>query len=118
MATFPTLAGGERTHRPWSYKREFLTTRNDMPTGKRYAYYHRATPLMRWTIGGESISDADVATLRNFFEARGGSYETFEFVDPETGTTHTKCRFDQGGFEERHIGPNENSVRLVIVEVG
>ena len=117
MASFPTLAAGETTHRPWSYRRDFLTSKVEIPTGKRYAYYHRADPLMRWVVGGDSLSDADLATLRTFFLARGGNYEAFEFTDPETETLYSTCRFEGAEFKEKAIGPNENSVHLTIVEI-
>ena len=117
MATFPTLTAGERTHRPWFYRRDFLTSKVNIPTGKRYAFHHRATPLMRWVVGGDSLSDADLATLRTFFLARAGNYEAFSFTDPETASVYSTCRFEEAEFKEKHIAPNENSIHLTIVEI-
>jgi len=116
MANFPTLTGSVRTHRDWNYTRAYRTSREDMDTGKRHSYYHRATPLMRWRVGGESLPDADVVTLRAFFAARFGGLESFTFTDPETASPYTAIF--TGDFDVRANGPNDNTLWLDVAEIG
>lgn len=87
-----------------------------MPHGYRYSYSVSATGKHKWMCSGV-VSDADLATLEAFFVARKGRYETFDFVDPKTGTTYTGCRFDSDELRIEHQGPNENSIEFVVVEV-
>jgi hypothetical protein len=117
MATFPLLADGAKTQFPLTEALRFQTLSAVVPSGERYSYAERANGIRYWTIGGPSISDADLATWRAFFEARRGSWEAFDFVDPRTGTTYTNCRFDQDTFEFEAIGPDENRVEIRIKHV-
>ena len=116
MPAIPILVGGVSVHRPWQRHREYANVHNDLPHGYRYSYNERATPLMRFEIEYGPISDDDCDTLRAFWDARKGQYETFEFTDPETAITYTKCRFAMDSFSVRRLGPNENAVNVVIQE--
>lgn len=116
-SSFPTITGAITTRRPWSFARAFLNSIEDSPTGKRYAYYHRASPLMSWTVGGDRIPDADVTTLLEAFIGWQGKWASFEFTDPETGDTYLTCRLDMDSFKSQAIGPNENSCHLKVVEI-
>lgn len=116
MATYPTLADGCVAQIPYVRKGVFLTAGLDSETGWRFSYSWRANPLYTWELLYSQLPDADLATLRAFFEARYGSYEEFEFVDPEDGVTHTKCRFGMDAFSMRHLGPNQHSVTVIIQE--
>ena len=116
MATYPTLSTGARCSLPYAYRREYLNTVCDVASGKRYAYNHRATPLMKWTLQYPQLSDADVTTLRTFFDSVKGSWDVFDFTDPETNTNYAQCRLGSDRFEVQRVGPNENSVTLVIQE--
>ena len=71
---------------------------------------------MSWSLEYPALSDADLSTLKAFWQARGGAYEAFDFTDPETSVTYTKCRFAGDDFEVRWIGPNLSRLTLVIQE--
>ena len=116
MATYPTLASGASCPLPYTYTREYLNVTSDVPTGKRYSYNHRATPLMRWTLAYSQITDADVATLRTFFDAVKGAWDVFDFTDPETATNYAFCRLGSDRFEVTRTAPNENSLTMIIQE--
>ena len=63
-----------------------------------------------------NLSDADLATLQTFWDARKGNYEEFGFTDPDTGATTSKCRFDQDSLVVQQIQLNENRVSVSIQE--
>ena len=115
MPAFPTFSGGESVHLPFAQGREFWNVTNRMPHGWQYSYNLLPNGLKRWEITF-SLSDADLGTLRTFWEARSGSYEEFTFTDPDTGITTSKCRFDQEALDVRHNGPNEAVVTVIIQE--
>jgi hypothetical protein len=116
MPSFPVLSAGVSVHLPWTRETVFRNAHAEQNHGGRYSYNERALPLMRWTMSPSSLPDADIATLRNFFLARGGAYEAFDFTDPETLVTHAKCRFAMESLDVRHTGPDENAVTIVIEE--
>lgn len=116
MPSFPTLASGVSVHLPYQVVRRFENDVVRQPHGWQYAYNRRSTPLKRAQIQF-LVSDADMATLRNFFIARGGGYETFDFTDPGTGENWAKCVFDQESFDVQFVGANENQVTLSIREL-
>jgi hypothetical protein len=116
-ASFPALTSAIITRRPWKYRREFMNSRRDSPTGTRYAYYHRATPLMFWEVGGENLPDADVSTMLAYFVLQKGNRGTFSFTDPQTSTVYSTVRFDQEMFESRLVGPNEQNCYVRLAEV-
>lgn len=115
MPSFPTLAGGETVHQPFTQTADFQNVTNRQPHGWQYSYNLRSTPLRRWTIS-YSLSDADLDTLLAFWNARKGAYEEFSFTDPDTTVTYSKCRFAGDGFRVEDAGPNEHLVTIEIHE--
>lgn len=115
-AVYPTINGGVVTQRPFTRRKTFLTTRNDVPTGKRYAWYERGNPLASWVCDYSAITGLELIALCDFFVSMGGQYGEFTFTDPEDATVHTKCRFAQDDFSARYIGPNHAAVTLAIQE--
>lgn len=115
MASFPTFGHGESVHLPFTPGVDFWNVVNRMPHGWQYSYNLLASGVKRWEFE-LCLSDAELATIKTFWDARKGSYEEFQFTDPDSGVTTTKCRFDQDSLEIRHAGPNENYVPIVIQE--
>jgi hypothetical protein len=115
MPSFPTFADGSVAHVPFTQGIEFINATNRQRHGYQYAYNVLANGIKRWEIEF-SLPDADLATLQAFWEARYGKYEEFDFTDPVSLATTTKCRFDQDVLEVRQVGPDENLVRVAIQE--
>ena len=115
MSAYPTLAGGEVAHLPFTQQRDAWNITNRQAHGYQYSYNVLAAPLGRWEIS-YLLTDADLATLQAFWESMGGRYGEFSFTDPDTGDTASKCRFDQDEFSVQHLGPDENRVSVTIKE--
>ncbi len=115
MSAYPTFAAGEVAHLPFQQGQEFANVVQDMPHGWRYAYNLIATSLKRWVIQ-YSFSDADRTTFQTFWDAQKGNYSVFDFTDPHTGVTHTKCRFDMDSASFQTVGPNEHLITVTIQE--
>lgn len=111
MATFPTTPNFQL---PFVLRAKFANVTVVQDPGQQYGYYHEATPLHRWELEYPILTDAEVTILREFYEARGGAWETFAFTDPDTDADYT-CRFD-GDFDHTYTGPGINKVRVAILE--
>jgi hypothetical protein len=72
---------------------------------------------MEWEVAGAIISDEDIEDLQAFFASMSGPYEDFDFLDEDTSTTYSKCRFINDELSVRHAGPNENEVSFAIREL-
>jgi len=114
MADFPTFSGCA-VHIPWTAAREFANIHNNMGHGYRYSYNVVATPVRSWQIQF-LLSDDDWATLLAFWESMAGAYGEFNFTDPDTTVTHTRCRFDGDSLDVVHRGPNDHLVTVKIQE--
>lgn len=73
-------------------------------------------PKRSWTLFHDHISYADMMTLRAFFIARRGRWDSFMFTDPADGQTHN-VRFDADVLSIEHPLYNRFSVQVPIVEV-
>lgn len=122
--TFPALASGAITQLPYTRHRRGFVSRNDMPSGPRYAYTWYAggltgfptRDLNAWEVGGQTLTDTDADTLEAYFALQNGRYGTFTFVDPDSAASFAKCRFGQDGFERQYVGINQNSLTLLVEE--
>lgn len=115
MPSFPTFAAGESVHVPFTQTVEFFNVSNRRPHGWQYSYNVLAAGIKQWVIQF-SLSDSDLTTLQTFWDARKGAYEEFDFTDPDTGVTTSKCRFAQDALIIEQAGPNENLVTVQIQE--
>ena len=77
-------------------------------------------PKRRFEVLHNHISLSDWQTLLQFFDDRGGAWESFSFEDPSTGTTYT-VRFEADILSvEKPLGRSENprfTIRLNLREV-
>jgi hypothetical protein len=125
MPTYPTINGGVRTQRPWTKKRDFGTSVNDMPGGWKYAYGWRGTGLSgfptdalpSFEINYPSITTAELATIKTHFDAVKGRWDTFDMIDPEDGVTSiANCRYGMDRMEISYPQRGQVALRVVIEE--
>jgi hypothetical protein len=117
MADFPQIKPGIITQRPYGESLHFLTAKNEIASGHRYAWSWRASALRRWTLEYPAISQLEAGTLELFFDTMQGRLTEFSFTCPRTGTVYPRCRFDQDTIEIRYIGPGHYATSLSVVEV-
>jgi hypothetical protein len=115
MSTFPSIQPSIITQLPFGSTRRFRVASKVMEPGQHYAYYYDANPVASWLLTFETITTAELATLRTFWEGRG-AWDSFSFTDPDTGTTYTNCRFDGSTFEVGYLAPGQYSLKLAIQE--
>lgn len=120
---FPNLSSGKPFQRPYGPQWRSLTVAGDSTTGSRYAYQFYgaglsnfpSSPLRGWTLSYPVLSDADVATIENFFVGSQGRFATFSLTD-DTSTTYAHCRFATDVLSLQYVAPNQTNVQFSIQE--
>lgn len=123
-SSYPTFSAGVVAQRPYVRIRRFFTQANDMESGLRYSWAwfggglstFPTGALMSWELTYPVMTDADVATLENFFAGQWGRLLHFSFTDPDSGTTYANCRFGMDGLEITKNAPNLNAVAAVRID--
>lgn len=111
MSAFPTI-----THQlPYTARLKAVTCKVEGAAGQEYVYYHDALPVRSWELRWAVLTSAEVTTLRNFYDAMGGGWDSFSFTDPDSLTVYTKCRFD-GDFDLTYNADDTYSLVLKIQE--
>ena len=62
------------------------------------------------------ISTGDMNYIWNFFIARKGSYQKFNWTHPVTSATHS-VRFNSGSMKREEVGPDAFNVEFELIEV-
>ncbi len=120
---FPTFANGSISQLPWTQRKGFRTDLSATSYGPRFpwAWYGAGLTdfpddgLMGWNVGGQTVSDADIAVLVAHFIANAGMYGDFTYPD-EDGTPHTKVRYDSDELVVTYQEPNRASVSIGLQE--
>jgi hypothetical protein len=80
MIYFPT---SPRISRPYTRTILPVTARVDMESGRRIARSVGPDAFpSRWDLTYSNLTNAQLTVLRDFYDARKGSYESFAFLDP------------------------------------
>jgi hypothetical protein len=116
VSTFPTINGGVAVQFPFEADTELLTTKNLMESGLQYAWYWRTAALGRWPLRFPVITNSECGTLFDFYAKCLGAYKKFSFTDPNTGVTHTNCRFGLAPITRIYRTANTSDVSLLIEE--
>ena len=85
---------------PLAREVRFNTRLNRMADWREYRATELATPLLRWELDLEPLEDTDLASLEAFFNARGGPYESFVFLDPLDNLLQWSEDFTQAAWQK------------------
>jgi hypothetical protein len=116
-ATYPALYAGVYTQRPFTQGGKWLTTRNDLPSGPRYAWSEWAAKKRYWVCDYPCLTLAELQGRLAFFMSRRGRLVSFTFHDPQANADVPNCRFDTDDFTARNLGAGQWAVTLPICEV-
>jgi len=124
IPAFPALASGALAMRPYTQIDRHSTLRNDMESGKRFAYSYFGSgltgmptrSLKGWILAYSVLQDADVATLEAFFHWAWGRYAGFQYTDADNGTVYSNVRFDQDALLIEYQGFNRTSLQIRLSE--
>jgi hypothetical protein len=82
MLVYPQLATGVLTQFPVQKRRRLLTVVNTAADGSVVKLAEPSAGIIEWQMNYTGLSDADLATLQQFFAAAEGSLNGFTFLDP------------------------------------
>lgn len=104
MALFPQLnARGLIVQRRYTRAFAARTTSEEQPSGRRYARYWRANALATYTLTYQSLTDDELNSIRAFFDARKGRYESFEWLDPAGNLVEYSEDFSQAAWTKSSV---------------
>lgn len=122
-SSYPNLAIGLNAQLPYTRIERYAVLRNDNVFGPRYSWAwiggglagFPGNALHGWQLDYAVLTDADLATLENFFMGCWGQFQSFSFTDPDNAVTYSDVRFDSDSLEIHHesIGVSSLLVRLV-----
>jgi len=129
-STFPQLAFGTGggiavAELPFSQANSAFTDINESVYGQRFGFGWYKTGktnfpnvlLKSWKISYPLLTDADAATLENYFLGKQGRYATFTFVDPIDGSSNANVRFDMDDLAFRYITKNMQSTEVSLKQI-
>jgi hypothetical protein len=115
-AAYPALPNGVYTQRPFGLAKTWRTTRNDLAGGPRYAWAEWGAARGSWSCEYPVLTSAEMVGRADCFVGAGGRLRQFSFTDPNDGSAHAKCRFDQDAIEMRNLGAGQWSTSVRVVE--
>lgn len=114
MLTFPTLKTGSVVQYPIKVAGSFSTEVLQFLGGDEQRYLTTAGTLRTWQIQLTQLDEAELQALEAFFVASSGSFATFSFIDPVSGTSYPNCFLSGDALHERFTGELRASATLVI----
>jgi Conserved hypothetical protein 2217 (DUF2460) len=116
MLTFPTLKTGSVAQYPIAVSESYGTEVMQFLAGDEQRYLTTPGPLREWSIQLDLLDEAELRSVENFFVAASGSFATFSFTDPASGTSHPNCFIAGDSLQEKFAGELRTGMVLVIQE--
>ena len=116
MLTFPILKTGSAVQYPFEVGQSGSTDVLRFLAGDEQRYLTTPGNLRQWKIQLELLDEAELKSLEAFFMAASGSFDTFQFTDPATGTAYTNCFIASDLLKETIDGELNTGLTLIIQE--
>lgn len=116
MATFPVLSTGAVAQYPLSRGTSFLVDVVRFLDGSDQRCLSRGRALRRWSIQLSKMTEQELSSLEQFFDANQGNFGKFDFVDPFTGETIPNCRIADSKMVTEYLNTRDGAAILSIVE--
>lgn len=87
--TIPTFPAAPKPHYVYRQRAQFKTLVSQFEGKMEQRRKKWSTPRYHFTLRWENLDEADLDLLWNFYQARAGMFEAFEFVNPIDTQTYT-----------------------------
>jgi hypothetical protein len=114
LLTFPTLKTGAAVQYPLRSAATFGTGVLKFLGGDEQRYRLKAGELRAWVIQLASLSEDEVGQIESFFAMATGTFVTFSFTDPATGTVYPDCHLGNDDLISIFNGELRAGLSLVI----
>lgn len=116
MSTFPHLKTGSVMQYPASVIQQYGTDQVLFLDGTEQRNRKLPGPARRWVIDLTLLDDAEARMIEEFFVSQSGSYGSFLFTDPWSGTAYADCSFAEDTLEMTIAAQDRTKLRLTVVE--
>ncbi len=116
MPDFPQLRTGTVIQYPARRQSTFATRVYKFVDGTEQRFRLWPSPLRRWIIRLELLTEDELNELREFYRNRAGEAQSFRFVDPWDSAEYPNCTLDGPDFEAILRAEGRGDVTLVVRE--
>jgi phage-related protein len=116
MLTFPVLKTASAVQYPLQVSESFATEVLQFLAGDEQRYLVGSGALLTWKIQLDLLDESELAAIEAFFVATSGSFESFSFTDPVSGTAYANCFIASDELKEMFTGELRTSATLTIQE--
>ena len=116
MSTFPLLKTGAVMQYPASVIQQFRTDLVVFLDGTEQRSRKLPGPAKRWVIDLSLLDDAEVRMIEEFYLSQSGSYGSFAFTDPWSGTAYADCSFLEDSLAISFEAQDRAKMRMTVVE--
>jgi Conserved hypothetical protein 2217 (DUF2460) len=116
MSTFPLLKTGAVTQYPASVIQQYGTDLVVFLDGTEQRSRRLPGPAKRWAIDLSQLDDDEMRRVEEFFLSQAGSYGSFSFTDPWSGTASGDCSFAEDTLVMSFEAQDRGKLRLTVVE--
>ncbi len=116
MNTFPTLSTAAVLQYPAYKAYDFSTQIVRFIDGSEQRFCEYPTPLRRWSVSLDLLTETEMNGLREFFRIQSGAAGQFRFTDPWDGTQYSNCSLETDQMTETLVDEGRGRTILVIRE--
>lgn len=116
MSTFPSLSSGAVAQYPLAFGLSQNTSVIRYIDGSDQRFLTQDRQFRSWQIRLELLNDVEMEQLQSFFESQQGTYSTFTFPDPISGTEVANCRIGASELASNYTSPDSGSISIWVVE--
>lgn len=116
MANFPTLSTGAIAQYPVSRAATFATEVIQFLDGSQQRCMMRGKLLRRWQLTLTQLSEEELLSIEQFFDAVQGNFGLFTFTDPITGASVPNCRLQNPSVITQYLAVGNGSAVVLIEE--
>jgi len=116
VASFPVLSTGAVAQYPADRARQFSTHVWRFLDGSEQRFPDYGTPLLRWTIRLDLLTETELVNLEAFFLSEQGESGSFSFTDPWDGTVYPNCSFVSGTVAAEFQDVGRGATQVVVKE--
>lgn len=116
MAGFPTITSNAVTQYPAAVQYSQGVQVLEFLDGSDQRYLLQPKMFRAWRINLTQLNEDEVRQIETFFATQQGSYSSFTFPDPFTGTNVENCRFAASGLLTSYIDVDNGSAFCWVIE--
>lgn len=116
MSTFPLLKTGAVMQYPASSVQQYGIDLVVFLDGTEQRSRKLPGPLKRWVIDLSMLDEGEARGLEEFFLSQSGSYGSFTFTDPWSGTVYSDCSFAEDTLSMTFEAEDRVRLQLTVVE--